>query len=67
MGIKNKKLGLFGSYSWNGGGLKNLIKFAEEAELEPVAEPAEIYGKPSVEKLKQFDELAVKMAASIKS
>ncbi|HPD95420.1 MAG TPA: FprA family A-type flavoprotein [Tenuifilaceae bacterium] len=66
MGIKNKKLGLFGSYSWNGGGLKNLVKFAEEAELELVAEPAEIYGKPSVEKLKQFNELAVKMAASIK-
>ncbi|HRX32065.1 MAG: FprA family A-type flavoprotein [Bacteroidales bacterium] len=66
MGIKNKKLGLFGSYSWNGGGLKNLVKFAEEAELELVAEPAEIYGKPSVEKLKQFDELAVKMAASVK-
>ncbi|MEW5846564.1 MAG: FprA family A-type flavoprotein [Bacteroidota bacterium] len=66
MGIKNKKLALFGSYSWNGGGVKNLLKFAEEAKLELVAEPAEIYGKPNAEKLQQFDELARKMAESIK-
>jgi len=66
MGIKNKKLALFGSYSWNGGGVKNLLKFAEEAKLELVAEPAEIYGKPNAEKLQQFDELAKKMAESVK-
>ncbi len=66
MGIKNKKLALFGSYSWNGGGVKNLLKFAEEAKLELVAEPAEIYGKPNAEKLKQFDELAKRIADSIK-
>lgn len=66
MGIKNKKLALFGSYSWNGGGVKNLLKFAEEAKLELVAEPAEIYGKPNAEKLKQFDLLAQKIAESVK-
>lgn len=66
MGIKNKKLALFGSYSWNGGGVKNLLKFAEEAKLELVAEPAEIYGKPNAEKLKQYDELAKRIADSIK-
>lgn len=66
MGIKNKKLALFGSYSWNGGGVKNLKKFAEEAKLELVAEPAEIYGKPNADKLKQFDELAKKVAESVK-
>ena len=66
MRIKNKKLALFGSYSWNGGGVKNLLKFAEEAKLELVAEPAEIYGKPNAEKLKQFDLLAQKIAESVK-
>ncbi|MEY1638222.1 FprA family A-type flavoprotein [Tenuifilum osseticum] len=66
MGIKNKKLALFGSYSWNGGGVKNLLKFAEEAKLELVAEPAEIYGKPNAEKLLQFDLLAQKIAESVK-
>ncbi|MGD9976990.1 MAG: FprA family A-type flavoprotein [Bacteroidales bacterium] len=66
MGIKNKKLTLFGSYSWNGGGVKNLMKFIEENELELVAEPAEIYGKPSEGKLAQFDTMALKMAEKIK-
>jgi flavorubredoxin len=66
MGIKNKKLALFGSYSWNGGGVKNLKMFAEECKLELVAEPAEIYGKPNAEKLQQFDELAKKIAESVK-
>lgn len=66
MGIKNKKLALFGSYSWNGGGVKNLLKFAEEAKLELVSQPAEIYGKPNAENLLQFDELAKKIAESVR-
>lgn len=66
MGIKNKKLALFGSYSWNGGGVKNLLKFAEEAKLELVTEPAEIFGKPNAEKLQQFDVLARKIAESVR-
>ncbi len=66
MGIKNKKLALFGSYSWNGGGVKNLKKFTEEVDLELVAEPVETYGKPNIEKLKQYDELARKMAESVR-
>ena len=66
MGLKNKYLGLFGSYSWNGGGVKNLNLFAQEIGLEMVAEPAEIYGKPSDEKYQQCDILAKKMAEKIK-
>lgn len=66
MSIKDKHLGLFGSYSWNGGGVKNLLKFAEESALELVAEPCEVYGKPNEEKLAQYDILAQKMAERIK-
>ncbi len=66
MGIKNKQLGLFGSYSWNGGGVKNLMKFIEETELELVTEPCEVYGKPNEEKLAQYDVLAKVMAEKIK-
>lgn len=66
MGLKNKYLGLFGSYSWNGGGVKNLMCFAQEIGLELVAEPAEIYGKPSEEKYQQCDVLAQKMAEKVK-
>ncbi len=66
MGLKSKYLGLFGSYSWNGGGVKNLMTFAQEIGLELVADPAEIYGKPSEEKYQQCDILAQKMAGKIR-
>ncbi len=66
MGIKNKKLAIFGSYSWNGGGVKNLLKFVEGSGLELVSEPGEVYGKPNEEKLAQFDVLAKAMAEKIK-
>lgn len=67
MGLKNKYLGLFGSYSWNGGGVKNLMNFAQEIGLELVADPAEIYGKPSDEKYQQCEVLAQKMVLKIKN
>jgi flavorubredoxin len=66
MNLKKKHLGLFGSYSWNGGGVKSLIEFAKEIGLEQVSEPAEIYGKPSDDKYAQCDILAQKMAEKIK-
>jgi flavorubredoxin len=67
MKIKDKFLGIFGSYSWNGGGVKNLMKFAEESGLELVADPAEIYGKPSDDKYHQCDVIAKEMAQKLKS
>lgn len=65
MGVKNKKLGLFGSYSWNGGGVRNLKTFAEAIGWEMVAEPADLYGTPTPEKLKACDAIAENMAATI--
>jgi flavorubredoxin len=65
IGLKNKHLALFGSYSWNGGGVKNLAKFAEESGLSLAAEPVEIYGKPTPQKLLPFDTLAKSLAKSI--
>ena len=65
MKIKQKYLGVFGSYSWNGGGVRSLMDFVEESGLEIVSEPAEIYGKPSEEKYAQCDVLAKKMAEKI--
>lgn len=66
MGVKNKKLGLFGTFSWNGGGVRNLLKFAEEACLEQVAAAAEIHGSPTCEKLAPCDELASAMAGAVR-
>ena len=66
MKIRGKYLGLFGSYSWNGGGAKHLQEFAEESGLELVAETADIYGKPTIEKLQQCDLIAKAMAKRLK-
>lgn len=65
LGIKERQLGLFGSYSWNGGGVKNLLKYAEGSGLKLVAEPAEIFGKPSIEKMQKLDVIAAAMAKAV--
>lgn len=65
IGIKNRYLGIFGTYSWNGGGVKNLNEFACRIGLEQVADAAEIYGKPTAEKYAQSKVLAEAMAAKI--
>jgi flavorubredoxin len=44
MGIKNHLLGIFGNYSWNGGGVKNLLEFASKVKWEMVGDPVEEKG-----------------------
>ena len=44
MGIKEHYLGLFGNYSWNGGGVVNLKKFAEKIQWDLVYEAVEEKG-----------------------
>ena len=62
MGIKNHLLGIFGSYGWNGGGVKNLQKFAETIKWELVYNPVEEKGTLKKEKYGQCIELANAMA-----
>lgn len=62
-GIKDKVLGLFGSFSWNGGGVRNLKCFAEAASLPLVADPVEIAGRPDGAKLALCDAMAAAVAA----
>lgn len=66
MNVKGRELGLFGSYSWNGGGVKGLKKFHEAIGWNLVAEPVDIYGIPNAEKYEQCDKLAIEMAARLK-
>lgn len=66
MGVKKRMLGIFGSYSWNGGGVRNLKKFSDEIGWEAVGEPAEIFGRPTQDKYAMCDELANAMAAKLK-
>lgn len=66
MGVKDKVLGLFGSYSWNGGGVKNLKTFAEAICWPLVADPVDIFGTPTPEKLSATDAIATGMAEALK-
>lgn len=62
MGIKNHLLGIFGSFGWNGGGVKNLQKFAENIKWELVYQPVEEKGALKQEKFEHCIELANAMA-----
>ncbi|HEY3370551.1 MAG TPA: FprA family A-type flavoprotein [Prolixibacteraceae bacterium] len=62
MGIKNHLLGIFGSFGWNGGGVKNLQKFAETIKWEVVGQPVEEKGTLKNEKFEQCIDLANAMA-----
>ena len=65
MAPKNHYLGIFGNYSWNGGGVKNLQTFAENIKWELVYNPIEEKGalKPNntEELLKLADAMADKL------
>lgn len=65
LGVANKHLAIFGAGSWNGGGVRNLMKFAEEAKMTPVCDPVEMIGRPSPEVLTQCDVLAKSLADKI--
>jgi len=67
IGVKNHYLGLFGSYSWNGGGVKKLREFAEKGEWEMVGEPVDIKGVPGEEAFHRCGELANAMAGRLNS
>ena len=61
-GAKNHYLGLFGSHSWTGGGVKKLKQFAENVDWEMVADPVDIKGVPGNEAFQQCEQLALNMA-----
>ena len=67
IGIKNRLLGLFGSYSWNGGGAKALFKFQENMQWDLVSDPIDTRGIPDNESYERCQEIAYAMAKKIKN
>ncbi len=67
MGVKERLLGLFGSYSWSGGGVRNLNTFAENICWDLVAPAVDMLGAPTPEKLAKCDEIAAAMAQKIEA
>jgi flavorubredoxin len=63
--IQNKRLGVFGTFSWNGGGVKNLLKFATDIKWKQVSEAIEFKGIPAEEDYSKCDALAKAMAHAI--
>ena len=55
---KDKNYALFGSYSWNGGGLKSLLAFADKMTWNKIAEPVELIGAPNLLKMEGFKKIA---------
>ena len=62
MAPKDHYLGIFGNYSWNGGGVKNLKTFAETIKWEMVYEPIEEKGNMKVNTREELIKLADAMA-----
>ena len=62
MAPKDHYLGIFGNYSWNGGGVKNLKTFAENIKWEMVYEPIEEKGNMKVNTREELIKLADAMA-----
>jgi flavorubredoxin len=61
-GIKDRLLGVFGSYSWNGGGVKNLEKFAEAIKWDVINPSVEEKGALKPDKYEEAKALANAMA-----
>ncbi|QIA07574.1 FprA family A-type flavoprotein [Draconibacterium halophilum] len=62
MAPKDHLLGIFGNYSWNGGGVKNLKTFAEKIKWDMVYEPIEEKGNMKVQTQEELIKLADAMA-----
>ena len=62
--IENHFLGIFGSYSWSGGGVKEIQEFADKSKFETVGS-VEVKSKIEEEDYKKLDELAKAMAEKV--
>ena len=63
--MKNNIWGIFGSYSWSGGAMKNLVQFTEDAKLNVLERKPEIKGAASDEELEELMKLGEDMAKAI--
>lgn len=64
-GLKNRRVGLFGSYGWSGGAIRDLRKFVLSAGLTLVDPVVEVKGAPSSGDLSQCHDLGVALAREV--
>ena len=63
--MKNNIWGIFGSYSWSGGAMKNLKAFAEDCKYEVLETQPEIKGAANNEDMEELMKLGEEMAKAI--
>ncbi len=63
----NRKIGIFGSYTWSGGALKELQEFAGKSKCEQVGPVIEAKSSPTAEDIDRCVELGMNMAKAVKS
>lgn len=63
--LEKRYIGIFGSYSWSGGGFKGLQKFVEGSKLELVEPSVEAKCHPTNEDLTKGEELGKNMADKV--
>jgi flavorubredoxin len=66
MGIKSHFLGIFGNYSWSGGGIKNLSAFAENVKWDLVYHPVEEKGTLTANTREELIQLADAMVEKLR-
>ncbi|MCR1897573.1 FprA family A-type flavoprotein [Irregularibacter muris] len=65
--LKNRVLGIFGNYSWSGGGVVNLEAFADKMKWERVGESVEAKSSPKAEDFKKCVNIAEEMVKKLKA
>ncbi len=64
--LKNRYVGVFGSYTWGGGAFKGLKEFMDKSNLEPVEPSFAVKGSVSEDDVQQCYALGKNMAEAIK-
>ena len=64
--MQNRVLGIFGTYSWSGGGVKALNEFGEKGNWELVNPVVEAHYSPKADDIEQCTLLAKNMAKALK-
>jgi flavorubredoxin len=65
VGLRNRHVGVFGSCSWNGGGVRNIKAFVDASELTAPAVPVEVIGALTATDCAACDTLASTLATAI--
>jgi len=63
--LRNRLLGVFGTYGWSGGAVKRLTEFARSGEWRLIEPIVEVCGGPADEDLRKCRELAANVAGAL--